>query len=260
MQLTPTALIEAFHLAFLRALLRGIPSTKLAVKGGCNIRFFFGSPRYSEDIGLDVAGIPVFELRDKVVRILQGGALSSTLRPLGVERLVPPDMARAKQTETVQRFKLHLITSAGIDIATKIEFSRRGLDSPVEAEAVSPVVTGAYKLASLIAPHYGTAPAVKQKIRALADRGRPEPRDVFDLFVLAPFAQAEAYVPGDDFRRSTLEEARSRAFDIGYDRYRDEVVTFLSAEDQPAYDSPEMWDEIRLVAIGLLERGLGDET
>jgi hypothetical protein len=45
---------ELFHLAFLRALARKIPASSFAVKGGSNLRFFFSSDRYSEDIDLDI--------------------------------------------------------------------------------------------------------------------------------------------------------------------------------------------------------------
>jgi hypothetical protein len=40
---------ELFHLVFLRALVaKGEDKALVALKGGCNLRFFFGSVRYSE--------------------------------------------------------------------------------------------------------------------------------------------------------------------------------------------------------------------
>ena len=46
--------VELFHLQFVRALGAGPDKAKYAIKGGCNLRFYFGSIRYSEDLDLDV--------------------------------------------------------------------------------------------------------------------------------------------------------------------------------------------------------------
>jgi hypothetical protein len=41
--------VETFHLVFLRALVaKGEHKALIALKGGCNLRFYFGSVRYSE--------------------------------------------------------------------------------------------------------------------------------------------------------------------------------------------------------------------
>ena len=48
---------EAFHLLFLRALVRSMPLESFVLKGGSNLRFFFGSIRYSEDMYLDAGDI-----------------------------------------------------------------------------------------------------------------------------------------------------------------------------------------------------------
>ncbi len=258
MNLSSRVIIEGFHLAFYRLLLRSVPAAKLALKGGCNLRFFFGSLRYSEDMDLDVIDIPVFELRDKVMRVLESGGLASTLRTMGVERIQPPNMATAKQTETAQRFKTHLITAAGEDLPTKIEFSRRGLDAPIAIEPVIGSVTGACKMPSLIAPHYTAPAAIRQKINALASRRQPEARDVFDLFALASRAEGEDLDIAGHLSQDQLMRARERAFAIDYGQYRDKVVSFLGADDQDPYDSREMWDEIRLVAIGLIDEAMKD--
>src|SRR5437016_3125395 len=145
---------ELFHLTFLRSLARSLPPSSYVLKGGSNLRFHFGSIRYSEDMDLDVAGVPVHVLAEKVMAILHSAGLADVLRSYGVDRVVPPDVSRAKQTETVQRFKVHLVTRAGEDLFTKVKFSRRGLDAPVVAKAVRPEVVSAYRMAPLIVPHY----------------------------------------------------------------------------------------------------------
>lgn len=53
--LTDRQAIEVFHLIFLRAITGGPQKSHLVVKGGCNLRFFFGSVRYSQDLDLDVS-------------------------------------------------------------------------------------------------------------------------------------------------------------------------------------------------------------
>lgn len=258
MQTDPLQKREVFHLAFLRALVRSVPVSTFALKGGSNLRFFFGSIRYSEDMDLDASGLPVHVLRDKVMAILASSGLTDTLRTFGIERITPPDISHAKQTETVQRFKVHLLTTAGEDLSIKVEFSRRGLDSPIRAEPVAGPILAAFRMAPLIVPHYTAAAALRQKIRALASRRQPEARDVFDLYTLS--SQPEASTPGlaEGIARGSLVEARERIYSIGYPQYRDTVVTFLGPEDRAAYDSSRSWDEIRLRAVSVLEQGMRD--
>ena len=55
--------IERFHLLFLVQLGQKLDKRFYALKGGCNLRFFLKSIRYSEDMDLDVQTIPVSELR-----------------------------------------------------------------------------------------------------------------------------------------------------------------------------------------------------
>lgn len=248
---------EIFHLVFLRAFVRSIPPSAFALKGGCNLRFFFGSIRYSEDMDLDVMGVPVSKLRDNVMSILGSSGLIDTLRTYGIERVQPPNVSTAKQTETVQRFKVHLDTTAGEDLLTKIEFSRRGLDAPIRSETISPSVLAAYKLPPLIVPHYAAVATVRQKARALATRTEPQPRDIFDLYILSSHPDLLALKLKKEISRKAVREARERIFELEYEQYRDMVVSFLSLEDREAYDSREVWDQIRLSVISLLERFSG---
>ncbi len=247
---------EVFHLAFLRALARSAPVSTFVVKGGYNLRFYFGSIRYSEDMDLDVSGVPVHVLRDRVMAILNSSGLTDTLRIYGIDRVQPPDIARAKQTETVQRFKIHLFTTEGEDLFTKVECSRRGFDSPVLTESVSAPILAAYKMPPLIVPHYAAVAAARQKIQALVTRRQPEARDVFDLHTLSSRLEASANLAEGLPPRAILQ-ARERIYSIGYEQYRDTVVAFLGPEDRAAYDSSRFWDEIRLRAISTLEHGGG---
>ncbi len=249
--------VEAFHLGFLRALARRLPPSVYALKGGANLRFFFGSIRYSEDLDLDVEGPPVFELRDRVSAILDSPGLIGSLRPLGIDAIHPPDLRRAKQTETVQRFKIHLLTTAGEDLATRIEFSRRGMDAPIRAESVRSEVLRPYRMPPLIVPHYTAAAAVRQKLGALAGRRQPEARDVFDLYVLRAHLDADDEEVVAGLSPRTLHRARERVFEIEYDDYRDKVVAFLSPDERAHHESADVWDEMRLQVVALTEAGPG---
>ncbi len=164
---TPAALVEVFHLTFLRAFTSSVSAEHFAIKGGCNLRFFFGSARYSEDLDLDVCEVPVHQIREKVMAILESGGLNASVSTYGIARVRPPNISRAKQTETVQRFKVHLETTSGEDLPTKIELTRRGMDQPIRVQPIRPEVLEMYRVPSTILPHYTADAAVQQKIRAL---------------------------------------------------------------------------------------------
>ena len=259
MRLDPLQAPEVFHLAFLRALTRSVPLSTFVLKGGSNLRFFFGSIRYSEYMDLDASGLPVHVLRDRVMAILVSPALGDTLRTFGIERVVPPSMASAKQTATVQRFKVHLITGAGEDLSTKVEFSRRGFDTPIRSEPVLAPILAAYRMPPLITPHYTATAAARQKLLALASRRQPEARDIFDLYTLSSHPDIATADLGEGFAQAEIREGRERIFSVSYEQYRDTVVAFLGPEDRAAHDSSGVWDEIRLRAVSLLEQGTRDE-
>ena len=249
---------EAFHLAFLRALGRSVSPESFVLKGGSNLRFFFGSGRYSEDMDLDAGGVAVHVLADRVMAILGSSALGAALRPFGIEEIAPPDLTRAKQTETVQRFKVHLLTTAGEDLFTKVEFSRRGFDSPRRAEAVSTALLAKYRMPPLVVPHYTAEAAARQKLCALLERTRPQARDIFDLWVLSTQVQ----LAGVASSLSSEERARvhDRILSIDFHEYRDVVVTFLGPDDQPSHDDRQLWDEIRLRVWEQIEGTGSDES
>lgn len=252
----PHAQVEAFHLMFLRALVRAVPLGNFSVKGGCNLRFFFDSPRYSEDIDLDVWDLRVYQLQDKVMSILESGNIKTTARTFNIARVRPPDISRSKQTETVQRFKVHLETSSGEDLPTRIEFSRRGGDNTVKVEPVLEKVLGTYRMPPLIVPHYSAGAAARQKIRALLDRKLLQARDIFDLHVLSTQPEVQNLNLGSMFSRKEIDTAAARIYAVEYEQFRDTVVSFLDPDDQKRYDSLEVWDQIRLITVSMVERGL----
>jgi predicted nucleotidyltransferase component of viral defense system len=244
---------EIFHLEFLRRLGQKVAASGYALKGGVNLRFFFGSVRYSEDMDLDVRGVAVARLRETVVKILESVSFQESLMPFGVERVVPPSMAKAKQTETTQRFKVHLITSSGEDLFTKVEFSRRGFKGTAVVETVAGSILRSYQLPPLLIPHYDVASAVAQKIDAIVGRSVVQARDIFDLYVLIPQCPADpGLVIETDEKR--LAQAHDGIEAMGFEQFRDTVVAYLSNEDQRSYSTAASWDEIKLVAADFIAR------
>lgn len=250
---THLQLREVFHIEFLRWLGRKVKAEHYAVKGGVNLRFFFKSFRYSEDMDLDVRIIRVAELKEIVMKILNAAAFGDNLKPFGIAAVVPPNIGKAKQTETTQRFKIHLISFSGEDLFTKIEFSRRGLAGKVITGAIDDAILRAYKLAPLFAAHYNAQSAIIQKIGALAGRSVVQARDIFDLHLLI-----SQYDTGSDERKmgikpGILTKAYERVFEVEFEQFRDTVVSYLSADDQPVYDNPKAWEDIRLKTANFIE-------
>lgn len=244
----PLQLREIFHLEFLRWLSRYVDPALYALKGGVNLRLFFNSIRYSEDIDFDVRTIAPETLQRNVMRILKSDVFQNTLKPFGIESVVPPDMTKAKQTSTTQRFKIHLVTPHDEDFFTKVEFSRREWNDHVAVETVSSVILRAYSLSPVLTPHYTIATALSQKIRALAHRTITQSRDVFDIFLLCsqiqPDERKEMSIDVE-----TAQKARERIFEIGYEQFRDHVVFYLAEEDQKMYDNPAVWGDIQQKAL-----------
>ena len=248
----PLQIREVFHLEFLRWFARKLEAGHYALKGGVNLRFFFKSIRYSEDMDIDVKGARVDKIQKTVMEILAVRGFTDSLKSFGIEKVVPPDLAKAKQTQTTQRFKVHLLTSGGEDLFTKIEFSRRGSKGSPIVEPVSNEILRAYKMAPLMVPHYDATAAVAQKIHALAGRTVLQARDIFDLFILhsqyEPSKQSKV-----EISPSILKTAHDNIFRVEFSQFRDTVVAYLGEGDQKAYSTPGAWDEIKLNTAQFLE-------
>jgi predicted nucleotidyltransferase component of viral defense system len=243
---------ELFHLEFLRWFGRKCKTELYALKGGVNLRFFFKSSRYSEDMDLDIQGLKVEMLKDTVMGILEAKSFGDVLKVFGIERVVSPDIKRAKQTETTQRFKIHLITLAGEDLFTKIEFPRRGFKGRTIVQPVSDAILRVYKLAPLLVPHYDIDSTLMQKIDALASRSIIQARDIFDLYTLS--SQYEPFKTKTvEMSRTKLTKAYENMFEISFEQFRDTVISYLLPEDQKVYDLPSVWDEVRLKVGNLIE-------
>lgn len=243
---------EVFHIEFLRWLARRVRPYDYALKGGVNLRFFFKSLRYSEDMDIDISRIRVDILRDIVLKILNTPAFNDALKTFGCQRVIHPDISKAKQTATTQRFKIHFINSEGLDLFTKIEFSRRGFKGEIVCEPISDIVMREYKILPLMISHYDRISTILQKIEALALRSVIQARDIFDLYVLSTQYDKNADIP-EKFNASLFKNARKNIFEIDFRQFRDTVISYLSPDDQYIYDKAFLWDEIRLKTENFIE-------
>ena len=251
MDAAPVRFIELFHLLFLAQLVRRVDARLFVVKGGCNLRFFLRSLRYSEDMDLDAGEIAVTTLRYRVREVFASRPFADILEARGIrlERVT-----EHKQTDTTQRWKLGLrIDGVAVPLPTKIEFSRRGLDDDVEFGSVDASVARAHQLPGLMVSHYGAAAAFRQKVGALAGRRETQARDVFDLHHLQSTivaAQALASV-----EPPAVERACTNALTVDFGMFKSQVLAFLPLEDQAAYNSAAVWETIVLEVVEALGGG-----
>ena len=116
------------------------------VKGGVNLRAWFGSRRYSEDLDLDVIKCAQHVLRERFDQVLLSRPLAEMLTTQGLEIT---RISRPKQTDTTQRWKIELKAAGpSVPLHTKVEFSRRATRDegyalePVRPDIVRPYVPG----------------------------------------------------------------------------------------------------------------------
>ena len=80
--------IECFHLVLLRTMEARLDRAAWVVKGGVNLRAWFGSLRFSEDMDIDVSGLAPHSLRDKLDKLLSSPVLRDMLASQGFEHLI----------------------------------------------------------------------------------------------------------------------------------------------------------------------------
>jgi predicted nucleotidyltransferase component of viral defense system len=243
----PIACIEQFHLLFLDHLGRKLDRRHYVLKGGCNLRFYLRSIRYSEDMDLDVQTIPVNDLRDRVEQILAGKSLAQILQVRG---LTIASHSAPKQTETTQRWKLTLVSKeVGLPLHTKIEFSRRGIDEPTAFGPVDGLLMRDYQITPFLASHYPPEAAFRQKVNALIHRAQTQARDVFDLdHLLRSGVSTRGMIPPRQWRT-----AQANALSVSYDVFKAQVFAFLAPDYRAQYEDPQIWDETVLRVVEALK-------
>lgn len=255
-QLPPTSARELVHLLILQELGSLRRGGGVILKGGVNLRLFFGSPRYSEDMDLDGSTDGSGDIRARIARLFDDRGFTRRLQAFGIRGLDPGEGPN-KDTETTYRYKFGIVGAGGIRYPTKVEVSFRAHHAAdaVVTESPTKAALESYGLHPFEVRHYAHEAAVRQKIQALAGRREAQARDVFDLSVLVPD------VPGAPLLAflahavpiGQLEEAHARALTISYDEYRGQVIEFLDEADRTRQGTSAAWDDMRLRVASLIE-------
>lgn len=242
-----TQIREGFHFCFLERLLKISDAGIYVLKGGVNLRFFFKSPRYSEDMDLDVLAGSVATLKKNGYRILEDAAFQRNLRVFDVDAIEINDPHRAKHKETTQRFRCALIRASGQRLPTKVEFSRR-IDDPGEGavtEYLDANIARMYRKLAYRCRHYSGSAAVVQKIAALAGRTVTQARDVFDLGILIQGGHLALAAEQGALAGAALSDAIERLTALSWQDYEGQVVEFLDADSRDEFGTHPAWDSLQ---------------
>lgn len=231
--------IECFHLGFLAVLRTRLDEGRYVLKGGANLRYFFSSVRYSEDIDLDISGVEGWRIEEQVDKVLASDALGIVLRAAGVS-VVLEDVSKPKQTKTTRRWKIP-VAGAGVrePVRTKVEFSNRNGETRFRLEAVPGEIVRRYAMRPPSVQHYLLQPATEQKVYALAGRPETQARDVFDLDLL--FGRAP--LANDAVEPHVRTAAAEAALALPYEAFEDQVLPFLDPAVADLYDR-NAWNQM----------------
>jgi len=252
--LSDTQIREVFHFCFLERLLKLSDPSIYILKGGVNLRFFFNSPRYSEDMDIDVLAGSVATLKKNGYKILQDAAFKRSLRLFDIEDIEINDPNKAKQTTTTQRFRFSLVTPAGHRLPTKVEFSRRKQDIVDDApmELIDPDIARQYRKLAYRCCHYPGEVAVVQKINALASRTVTQARDVFDLAILFRGGYTLPTAKEPLTTKPHLAQAIDCLMGLTWSDYQGQVVEFLDTEGREEYGTESAWESLQTQVLDTL--------
>lgn len=238
---------ELFHVAFLDVLSKRLESDRYVLKGGANLRYFFDSVRYSQDIDLDVEGVPAWRLNEKIEALLSSPQIALLLRGA---RLDLAERSNPKRTDTTQRWKVGLAAPGSPElIRTKIEFSYREGGGPHRIEPIPRRIVEPYALRAPLIPHYVEGAPIEQKVRALAGRSETQARDVFDLDLLL---RGDSPVPAA-IDPELISAAVDRAMLLPYAAFQDQVLPFLEPEAVELYEGEASWERMQTFVAERLE-------
>lgn len=233
--------IDLFHLAFLQVATAQLRAEDYALKGGGNLRFFLHSGRRSADLDLDYLGQNFDAFAARVTDVLEGAAVRKLLKLRDIDLL---DVRLRKSTRTTKRWMLKLARPGMPDATSKVEFSNRGPASdPVLEQADTELARELGGTAARL-KHYTPPAAIAQKVDALCDRNKTEPRDVFDLdhlFRQYPEALAQAVLDRD----RTLKAA-AIAENLEYGPYQELVEPYLDEDIVELHSGEEAWLDMRV--------------
>lgn len=265
--LSPVEAREAVHLIVLQSLAK-LNIDSYALKGGVNLRFFFGSIRYSEDLDLDADSSVSDAVRDLITGVFNDRAVARRLRELGIRGLDPGEGPN-KDSSTTFRFKFGIIMPGDVRHPTKIEVSYRSRSPGDEIliDPVLPAIAEAYMADPsifIVFPHYSRTSAIRQKVVALARRTLVQARDIFDLyFLMGRLDEIHSSQLSESISSEDIRQAHDRTLEIPYREYLGQVVEFLSPGDRSTYEGEEVWDTMRLSVVDFIETldvALGEDS
>lgn len=244
--------VELFHLLFLDQLGRKLDKRFYALKGGCNLRFFMKSIRYSEDMDIDIQTTTPTTSKDKlcstVAGILKSKPFAQILQTHGI---MIDHWSEPKQTSTTQRWKAGLsINNSSVLLPTKIEFSRRGMKGETLFESVDPELVRNYHLSPVMANHYDSRSAYEQKVEAIVNRNTTQARDIFDLNLLLNAGAGRKIT--DSRLRGRLREAEANVMSVTFDVFKSQVLSYLPPDYHGQYNSASVWDDMVLKVVEAL--------
>lgn len=245
---------EVFHLLFLERLLRRTDPKLFVLKGGLNLRFFYNSPRYSEDMDLDVLGGSAATLKKNGYQILGDRSFVRSLAAFGIEELLVNDPDRAKHASTTQRFRVRLVTTVGETWPTKVEFSRRPSVGTHLTEPIAPEIVRPYQRLASPCQHYDASSAAQQKAVALADRAEPQARDAFDIYVLWLGGHCPGNL-GGSIDAPSRDRALESLLSLDYRQYEGQVLDYLEGDARSRFAGADRWQVISDTVFDLLEGG-----
>jgi predicted nucleotidyltransferase component of viral defense system len=238
---------ELFHVAFLDVLSKRLESDRYVLKGGANLRYFFDSVRYSQDIDLDVEGVPAWRLNEKIEALLSSPQIGLLLRNAQLDVV---ERSNPKRTDTTQRWKIGLEAPGHSElIRTKIEFSYREGEGAYRIEPIPRRIVEPYALRSPLVPHYVEDAPIEQKVLAMAGRSETQARDVFDLDLLL---RRRSLAPGA-LDSEVLTAAVDLVMQLPYAAFQDQVLPFLEPEAVELYEGEASWEQMQTFVAEQLE-------
>ena len=200
-----------------------------------NLRYFYESPRYSEDIDLDLKGVPPWSLEKKVDGVLGSCAMKLILRAGG---MTITEFSKPKQTETTRPRKVALDVSGHSEaVRSKIEFSNRS------GQALCPGVRApTHREPPMRCGHLPSSTTRKMcrlsRVQGPCERSETQALDVFDLDPLL----RRRPLPDGSLDSATCASGRSSSA---------VAVRRISRSGSPIRSKPDAVEALRL--RGLLE-------
>ena len=249
MELSHVQVVEFFHVAFLEVLSKRLDPARYVFKGGANLRYFFDSQRYSEDIDIDLLGRQSWPLEKKVDDVLESGALKALLRFGG---LAVAEFSTPKQTETARRWKVALEVSGHSEqIRTKIEFSNR--NGGDRRYSLDPVPSSHRRsLCAASTPAFSTTPRMLPPSR----RSRPSRtarRRRRETSSISICCSAAARFPPELSTPSFLLTRRIALCICPLPLFAIRSFPFSSADVVELYDSEASWEQMQTFVAEKLE-------